>query len=163
MSLDDLKPNGLYVVLFIRSYEYDPDNFHWSLYHHQSTKTGGMKYHVTGLEGRWLADHKPSGGVFKSFLLVGLFHVANIPSGMEDRARDLITQDDNRLNDIEGNTCRVWLMTALARLNAAGIMQCSSMDALETEILTWGNSHYRSAIVAETPRPLGASNLCGQL
>jgi len=163
MSLPELKVDGLYIILFVRSPEYDPDNFHWVLYLHQGPVKGGMKYHIKGEGDGWVTDHAVTAGVFKSFLLVGLLHIANVPKGWEDRANSIITEDDNRLNSIPGNTCRVWLLSALERLRDAGVLHCSNLVALEREVKDWGNSHQISAIDAQTPRPCGVSNLCGPL
>ncbi|QVM13744.1 hypothetical protein D8B26_008351 [Coccidioides posadasii str. Silveira] len=69
MSLSDLKVNGLYIILFIR---HDPpvqDNFHWGLYLHRHSQTGGTKYHIKQQGAGWITDHGPTAGVFKSFLL----------------------------------------------------------------------------------------------
>lgn len=122
-----------------------------------------MKYHVRGMGEGWMADHANTLGVFKSNFLVGLFQLANIPDSLGDRAKDLITQEDSMLNSIPGNTCLVWLMRALSRLQSEGILKCSDLSALEREIKDWGNSQQLSAIDAEKPRPLGKSSLCGPL
>lgn len=114
-----------------------------------------MKYHIKGEGDGWVTDHAVTAGVFKSFLLVGLLHIANVPKGWEDRANSIITEDDNRLNSIPGNTCRVWLLSALERLRDAGVLHCSNLVALEREVKDWGNSHQISAIDAQTPRPCG--------
>ncbi|MCJ1361187.1 hypothetical protein MMC16_000285 [Acarospora aff. strigata] len=163
MALANLTNNGLYVVLHLRQPYYAPNDFHWGLYHHETAATGGTKYHIRGGPGQWIGDHGHTFGVFKSAFLVGIFHIANVPNGLAGRIRDLITQEDGSLNAIPDGTCLIWLMRALDRVKAEGILKCSDLAALEKEVKDWGNSQQVSAIDAQQPRPLGVSSLCGQL
>ena len=83
MSLADLKAGGLYVILFIRGDPPEKDTFHWGLYLHKNVANGGTKFHIKNQGSGWIADHGPTSGVFKSFLLVGLFRIAEAPTGWE--------------------------------------------------------------------------------
>lgn len=161
MSFDDLTNNALYIILFIRGGSISPDDFHWSFYYHKNRNEGGSKYHITGGEGRWMTDHGVTRGVFKSFLLVGLIQIADVPNSMEDKTKALITQEDNNLNSIPGNTCRTWVLRALERLKDAEILHCSDVLALEQEVKDWGNSEQQAAIDNVQPRVIVKSKLCG--
>ena len=83
MSLNTVQVNGLCVILFLRTSPHTPNNFHWGLYLHRSPQQGGTKYHIKQQGSGWIADHGPTAGVFKSFLLIGLFQIATIPAGWE--------------------------------------------------------------------------------
>ncbi|KMP02506.1 hypothetical protein CIRG_10329 [Coccidioides immitis RMSCC 2394] len=164
MSLSDLKVNGLYIILFIR---HDPpvqDNFHWGLYLHRHSQTGGTKYHIKQQGAGWITNHGPTAGVFKSFLLVGLFRIADIPAGWEGHVDQTIRTYDSQINNPD-ISCRVWLLWVLALLqkpvNGQVILKCDNLAALETEVKTWGNANAMGAAVNEQPRPIGASALCG--
>lgn len=161
MSLESLKENGLYIILFVRHDTLAPDDFHWSLYHHYGVKLGGSKYHIKGGEGTWLVDHGVTKSVLKSFLLTGLCQIADIPAGKKDEVHALITQDDSSLNSIPGNTCRTWVTRALERLKTAGFLHCSDVVALEREVMDWGNSEQQATIDGVQPRAVVKSKLCG--
>ncbi|KAE8354985.1 hypothetical protein BDV28DRAFT_146582 [Aspergillus coremiiformis] len=164
MSLIDLKANGLYILLFIRNYPPGSNDFHWGLYFHHNPNIGGTKYHVKQEGSGWIADHAPTVGVFKSFLLVGLFRIADVPVGWESHLDQTMRAYDNRLNS-PGITCRVWVFWVLALLQKpiAGkiILKCDSLQSLETEVKDWGNANASSAADNDQPRPLAASTLCG--
>ncbi len=163
MSLGELQDGGLYVMLFLRQPEYAPDDFHWALYLHHNSYTGGTKYHVKTQGSGWIAEHGVTKGILKENFLVGLFLLGNVANELEERTKALVTEEDGLLNTIPGTTCRVWLMRALARVQASGSLRCPDLVALEREIKDWGNSHQKSALLAKKPRPLGVSSLCGPL
>ncbi|KAK8176180.1 hypothetical protein IWX90DRAFT_484137 [Phyllosticta citrichinensis] len=74
MSLKDLHPGGLYIILFVQDSPPELDQFHWGLYVHIDENKGGTKHHIKGLlSGGWIPDRGVTMGVFKSSLLVGLF------------------------------------------------------------------------------------------
>ena len=81
-----------------------------------------------------MTDHRVTRGVLKSFLLVGLFQIADIPKGMEDKTKALITEEDDTVNTTPANTCRVWLFRVLDRLKISGVLRCSDSSILEQEI-----------------------------
>ncbi|KAL2060159.1 hypothetical protein VTL71DRAFT_9554 [Oculimacula yallundae] len=164
MSLADLKHGGLYVILFIR---HDPpvqDNFHWGLYLHDSESNGGTKYHIVKPGSGWITDHGNTLGVFKSFLLVGLFRIADVPAGWEGYVDQTIRSLDNRVNtpDI---TCKIWVFWVLELLkresNGYTVLKCNDLPALEREIKNWGNAKAAGAAANEQPRSLTASRICG--
>ncbi|KMU78445.1 hypothetical protein CISG_07449 [Coccidioides immitis RMSCC 3703] len=115
MSLSNLKVNGLYIILFIRNHPPVQNNFHWGLYFHRHPDTGGRKYHIKQQGSGWIADHGPTAGVFKSFLLVGLFRIADVPAGWEGHLDHTIRTYDSQLNT-PGVMCRVWVLWVLALL-----------------------------------------------
>jgi hypothetical protein len=80
MSLKDLRIGGIYIVLFIRDAVLAKNDFHWALYHHYHSDDGGTKYHIRSIGDGWIAEHGITKGVLKSFLLIGLFQIATVPS-----------------------------------------------------------------------------------
>ncbi|RAH80679.1 hypothetical protein BO86DRAFT_121756 [Aspergillus japonicus CBS 114.51] len=164
MSSSDLKVNGLYILLFIRSHPPVSNNFHWGLYFHRNPDTGGTKYHIKQQGSGWIAAHGPTAGVFKSFLLVGLFRIADIPAGLESHLDKTMKAYDNRLNS-PGITCRVWVLWVLALLqkpiSGKVILRCDNLHSLEAEAKDWGNANAAGAARNDQPRPLATSTLCG--
>ncbi|PYH75366.1 hypothetical protein BO82DRAFT_33262 [Aspergillus uvarum CBS 121591] len=164
MSLSSLKINGLYILLFIRDDPPAQNDFHWGLYLHRNSETGGTKYHIKQQGSGWITDHGPTAGVFKSFLLIGLFRIADVPMGWENHLDQTLKTYDNRLNT-PGTTCRVWVFWVLGLLQKpiAGktILKCDNLQSLEAEVKNWGNANAASAAENLQPRPLGASTLCG--
>ena len=152
MSLDLLEPNGLYVLLFIRDHPPKVNDFHWGLYLHSNSDTGGMKYHIRNSGGGWLPDYAIAGGVLKSFLLVGLFQIARIPAGAMNDVDIIFKTYDQQLNQLPGLTCRTWVFD---------VLKCTDIVALEQEIMAWGNSNAFGASRNKQPRPVSASKLCG--
>jgi len=164
MSLADLKDGGLYVILFIRGDPPEIDNFHWGLYLHKNVVSGGTKYHIKTQGSGWITDHGPTSGVFKSFLLVGLFRIADIPAGWEGYVDQTIRSYDNQVNT-PGTTCKVWVFWVLELLkrqsNGYTILKCNDLTTLEREIKDWGNTKAPGAARNDQPRPVGASRICG--
>ena len=164
MSEADLIHNGLYIILFVRDQTPKPDDFHWGLYTHNNTGKDGTKFHIKGREGHWMADHGVTKGVFKSFLLVGLIRIANIPTELESHAEGLIRSYDHKLNEM-GITCRSWLFEVLKLLqtpvNNLTILKCKDLGALEQEAKEWGNQHAIDTVDNVQPRALHTSTLCG--
>ncbi|EER40133.1 conserved hypothetical protein [Histoplasma capsulatum H143] len=141
MSLSNLKVNGLYIILFIRHHPPVQDNFHWGLYLHHHSQTSSTKYHIKQQSTDWITDHRPTAGVFKSFLLMDLFRITNIPAGWEGH---------------------LLLVLALLQksVNSQVILKCDNLAALKAEVKTWGNSNTMATAVNEQPRPIKASALC---
>ncbi|KAF2759039.1 hypothetical protein EJ05DRAFT_537401 [Pseudovirgaria hyperparasitica] len=164
MALSDLQSNGIYVILFLRDDQPDPDNFHWGLYHHHNADSGGWKYHIKGRTGYWHADHGHTKGVFKSFLLIGLFHICTIPPGWEAHVDAVMRQYDGVLNNNPATSCSAWLFWVLAQLqkpvNGYRILS-ADLGYLEREIKDFGNMHSRSAVANNQPRPIGRSVYAG--
>ncbi|THW08276.1 hypothetical protein D6D23_05232 [Aureobasidium pullulans] len=165
MSLDLLEPNGLYVLLFIRDDPPKVNDFHWGLYLHSNSDTGGMKYHIRNSGGGWLPDYAIAGDVLKSFLLVGLFQIARIPAGATNDVDIIFKTYDQQLNQLPGLTCRTWVFDVLKLLqkpwNGGVLLKCTDIVALEQEIMAWGNSNAFGASRNKQPRPVSASKLCG--
>lgn len=163
MSLSNLKVNGLYIILFIRAHPPPKNDFHWGLYLHRHPDDGGTKYHVKQQGSGWIADHGNTAGVFKSFLLVGLFRIADVPMGLEAQVDQTIRTYDNQLNQ-PGISCRVWLLWILGflqkPLSGQIVLKCNDLEALENETKEWGNGHAMGAATNVQPRPIGSSSLC---
>ncbi|KAJ6112279.1 hypothetical protein N7523_002101 [Penicillium sp. IBT 18751x] len=160
MSVSNLKVNSLYIILFIRGHPPAPNDFHWGFYFHRHPDTGGTKYHIKQQGSGWIADHGPTAGVFKSFLLVGLFRIADVPAGWEGLLDQSIRTYDSRLN-AQSITCRVWVLWILALLQNSKILKCNDLNGLETEVKAWGNANARGAADNLQPRPVANSSLCG--
>ncbi|KAK2765681.1 hypothetical protein FQN54_008537 [Arachnomyces sp. PD_36] len=165
MSTSTLKENGLYICLFIRNDPPLPNDFHWALYHHHTDKTGGMKYHITGsFKSGWLPGHEPNSGIMKSFLLVGLFQIGYVPVGLNEFVDRTFRAYDEELNypDV---TCRVWVWRVLALLrksvDGATAFKCEDIEALEREVMEWGNQYAEGASKNLQPRPVDMSAICG--
>jgi hypothetical protein len=162
MSLKDLKHGSLYVILSIRKDPPVKDDFHWGLYLHEDIPEGGTNYHIKQTNG-WTTDHGRTRGVFKSFLLVGLFRIADVPASLLGHADRTIRTYDNQTNT-PGKTCRVWGFLVLELLkkktNGHTILKCDNLDALQREIFDWGNSNAAAAAANKQPRALGVSRIC---
>lgn len=159
-AMSTLEPNALYVVLYLRSENLADTTFHWGLYlHAPGVNRLGVKYHIKSIGSYWIADHGPTGGVLKSFLLVCLVRVAkDIPTSRFSQLDAIMRADDHQLNS-GGFTCRVWVMRALERLKGAGILRCNDLTQLEEEIKRIGNRFRADAVANEQPRPITASSL----
>lgn len=96
---------------------------------------------------------------------MGWLRIADIPDGRVDEVDRILTTYDDKLNDIEGVTCRVWLFKVLGLLQRGSgderVLKCENLPGLEREAKDWGNSHARGAAMNEQPRPLGESSLRG--
>jgi hypothetical protein len=102
----------------------------------------------------------------KSFLLVGLFRIADVLARWEGHLDQTLRTYDSQLNT-PGVTCRVWILWVLALLqqpitiNGQIILKCNDLAALEAEVKNWGNENAMSAANNVQPRPVAASTLCG--
>ena len=157
---DKLTIGGVYILLFVRDQPPQPNNFHWGLYVHTEPK-GGYKYHIKGMGRGWIADHGPTNGVFKSFLLVGLFHIATIDIDRRSLGQldGLMRTYDNQLNT-PGITCRVWVLWVLQQLQNNGLLKCNDLQALESEVFNFGNKYAVDAADGKQPRPIKVSKIC---
>lgn len=99
-----------------------------------------------------------------SFLLVGLFQIADVPVGLENYVDSVFRTYDEELNDPE-ITCRIWIWRVLELLRKPvdGVMlfKCEDTGALERELIEWGNAHADGASKNVQPRPIQVSGLCG--
>ncbi|KAE8380976.1 hypothetical protein BDV26DRAFT_110688 [Aspergillus bertholletiae] len=158
-----LTPNSIYIALYIRTDPPIPDNFHWALYLHRHD--AGNKYHITNESTGWVAAHAPESAILKSFLLVGLIRLADLPSSQAalDEADQLIRSYDNQVNEM-GFTCRTWLFKVLELLKKKGLL-CGDKDldmrVLEREVMDWGNEEAGDAVSNVQPRPVRVSAVCG--
>lgn len=157
---DGLVIGGIYIALFVRDQPPRPNDFHWALYVHTEPKSG-RKYHIKSLGAGWIVDHGPENGVLKTFLLVGLFHVATISPGKDtlDWLDGIFRTYDTRLNTPE-ITCRVWVLWILQLLKSDNILECDDLAALEREVFEFGNKYATDAADAKQPRPVETSKIC---
>ncbi|RAK98236.1 uncharacterized protein BO80DRAFT_387916 [Aspergillus ibericus CBS 121593] len=151
-----MNPDALYIALFIRDDPPKPNDYHWALYYHH--RNGGTKYHIRNEGNGWMAAHGPESapGILKTFLLVGLFQIAQVPStALAQETLDRVFRSyDDKLNGDEKFTCRTWVLHVLRDLQRElGILHGINLEMLEKEILEWGN-HYRfDASRNVQPRP----------
>jgi hypothetical protein len=166
MVTQTLKENGLYICLFVRSDPPVRNDFHWALYLHHGHTPSGMKYHITGsFKSGWFPEHAPNSGIMKSFLLVGLVRIADVPAGLEGYVDRTFRTYDEELNDPD-ISCRVWVWRVLALLQKPGpggmsIFECEDTTALEKELFEWGNENSDEATKNVQPRPIHAATFCG--
>lgn len=165
MSAVQLKPNNIYIALYIRQDPPIPNDFHWALYLHlnPATSSGGRKFHIRNQGQGWIVEHCSTAGIMKEFLLVGLIRIANIPFGSEAEVDKLLRSCDNRI-DLPETTCRVWLFWVLRELqkplnDGTIVLKCVDLNFLEKEILQWGNENANSASQNVQPRPVAESSV----
>lgn len=158
-ALANLPQNALFIVLWIRSDPPRQNDFHWGYYFHTGPQ-GGVKYHMKNIGGGWIADHGPTGGVFKSNFLCVLIQVATLPQTARNTLDELMRSRDADVNMIPGVTCRVWLMKILQKLIQNGIVRCSNPDALQQECMSFGNQYGPGAAINQQPRPVVRSKFC---
>lgn len=161
MSLKDLEPNGLFVLLFLRTDLPVQNDFHWALYLHGDSSSGGTKYHIKQQGSGWITDHGTTYGVFKSFLLIGLFQIATIRAGWESYVDSQLRTYDPWINT-PGISCDIWVFWVLRLLqqpvNGYRILNCDDLDELANEIKEWGNGYSAAAVANRQPRPIGRSS-----
>ncbi|OJD10819.1 hypothetical protein ACJ73_09685 [Blastomyces percursus] len=153
-ALARLPLNTLYIVLWIRSDPPRPNDFHWGYYFHTTPRLG-LKYHVNG----WITDHGSTGGVFKSNFLCVLVEIASVPPAKHSHLDQVIRSRDRDLNSIPDVTCRVWLVVILQALIQAGVVRCSSVEALQQECMAFGNQYSAAAAENIQPRPVVRSRI----
>ncbi|PYH44047.1 uncharacterized protein BP01DRAFT_87927 [Aspergillus saccharolyticus JOP 1030-1] len=158
-ALARISPNTLYIALWIRSDPPQADDFHWGYYFHTDS-SGGIQYHVKGLNAGWITDHGREGGIFKSNFLCVLIQIATIPAVKHRQLDQIMRSRDADLNSIPNVTCRVWLTTILGQMIEHGLVRCSRVDALERECKDFGNQYSGGAQRNEQPRPVVTSRLC---
>ncbi|THW89495.1 hypothetical protein D6D12_06106 [Aureobasidium pullulans] len=131
MSLDLLEPNGLYVLLFIRDDPPKLNDFHWGLYLHFNSDTGGMKI--------------PAGATNDVDIIFKTYdQQLNQLPGLTCRTW---------VFDVLKLLQKPW--------NGGVLLKCTDIVALEQEIMAWGNSNAFGASGNKQPRPVSASKLCG--
>ncbi|PYI02233.1 hypothetical protein BO78DRAFT_351911 [Aspergillus sclerotiicarbonarius CBS 121057] len=151
-----MNPDALYVALFIRDDPPKPNDYHWALYHHR--RNSGTKYHIRNEGSGWMAAHGPESatGILKTFLLVGLFQIAKVPSTtLAQETLDRVFRSyDEKLNGDEKFTCRTWVLRVLRDLQEElGVLDGIELEHLEKEMLEWGNQYRFEASRNVQPRP----------
>ncbi|GES61844.1 hypothetical protein ATEIFO6365_0011036100 [Aspergillus terreus] len=124
-----LTPNTLYIALYVRTDPPVPDNFHWAL-------------------APWMASHGPESNILKTFLLVGLLRIVDIPPGAADPVDQLIRSYDAQLNDL-GESSPVDAVEDGKVLDAK-----VDLGMLEREVMDWGNRYAAEACQNVQPRPI---------
>ena len=158
-ALRDLPPRKLHIVLWIRNDPPSANDFHWGFYYHK-TEDGGTKYHMKNLGSGWIADHGPTGGVFKSQFLCVLVEIGTISADNEGQLDQIMRSLDSSANTTPGFTCRVWIFTLLPLLIQLDLLRCSDLAALEQECFSFGNECMISASKNNQPRPVRVSRRC---
>ena len=167
-ALPTLPSHTLYIVLYIRNDPPQLNDFHWALYQHHNTTTGGMKYDVKNINNSWMTDHAWTGNIFKTNFLCVLIQIATLGDG--DEEKEMSTLDlgirslDESVNEIPGVTCRVWLFVILERLAREGILRfgegLENVGLLERECMDFGNAVMGDAAANVQPRPVVVSRFC---
>ncbi|OBZ72863.1 hypothetical protein A0H81_06847 [Grifola frondosa] len=146
----DIRPEPQYpdILVSLHLINTNPPRFHWALFVPDPVVSTGTKFHA-------VTDHsEPGSGIFtydKSITVLpsdrGVATAAIIGSLGSRSVNDL----DTLLSSIPCNTvpsvdrereprftCRVWLREAVRRMHGAGFIRCADVDALEKEILFYG-------------------------
>lgn len=166
-ALKTLTRYRLYISLYIRGDPPKENDFHWSLYYHNCNPTtgpGGTKYHITGGDPVWTAEHGRVGNLFKDFLLCVVVEIGTVPDHAEDKAEAIFKSFDPFVNDkkkLPSVTCRTWLMMVVQELANANLVYCQDIRALERECMDAGNMYMASAAENRQPRPLIQARTCG--
>ena len=158
-ALTALPQRKLYIGLWLRDITPQPNNFHWGFYYH-THELSGTEYHVKNMSRGWIADHAPTGGVFKSLFLCVLIEIGSIPVEKEIELDRIMRSYDDTINSILKVTCRIWMSTVLRDLIHAGLLRCDDLDALQQECFDFGNAHTMSAVDNNQPRPVMISSTC---
>ncbi|PGH13478.1 hypothetical protein AJ79_03608 [Helicocarpus griseus UAMH5409] len=107
------------------------------------------KYHIKSLGSGWISDHEGRmGSVFKSNFLCVRVRISTVPEHLRDRVDGVMRMFDGRLMEIQGVTCRVWLLEILKELVKGGFVRGGGEDAvgeLERECKEIGNVHAEAA------------------
>lgn len=161
LPLSSLSDNTLWILLFCRG-EPRHNNFHWAFYLHRDSSSGGLKYHAKTLGSNhgWIAENYHTAGITKEFLLVGLFRLADAEPCKQNEIVQIIQEEDDNLNDLEGFTCRMYVKRACERLKSKQILDFSSWEALQEETSAFGNKYNEEAEMNVQPRPFAVSDVC---
>lgn len=183
MSLEPLKTNSLYVLLFGRGDPpFQPDYFHWALYIHReqdqkqqqqnassNSNSNGTLHHAVCPQETWFTKHEPLHNILNAEGFVSALRIADIPSGLEDHVDRTLKSYDSSLGEISNISCMVWAFQILELLQEKGesipstILNCSDLDALQKEVADWGNEVVTRTVAEDaSPNPvIRASSLCG--
>lgn len=140
-------------MLFARA---TPNDYHWALYHH-TQPTKGTKWHIKNICDSWMTDHNVTSSAAKEFLLMGFLRIANV---QPDRAEEVDQLARSIPHTTAGVTCRTWVLDAVRKLVAAGIVQCNDIDGLEAEAKAFGYSQFDDTNANKQPRPVVDSKVC---
>ena len=143
-----LDPGSLYILLY---WQRDPAvRFHWGLWHHASSSTGGWKFDIIRPGGVWAPsvshDGPPRADVIDpdpTEPLACAVRIATLGTGNVE-AHDLIRAEDDRLNELDAKlngtlSCRVYVHRACERLQHANVIQLFKWQDMEEEVLAAGN------------------------
>lgn len=141
--LTTLKPSSLYILLYCHP---NPDiKYHWGLYHHCDSTSGGWKFDIINPGGIWKLAFPYGGGTPKADILdpdpIEPLGVAVRIGELHGKdAHDLIRAEDERLNKINreldgGVNCRVYVMRACERLKECGWLKYQDWNEIEKDVL----------------------------
>ncbi|KAG6830630.1 hypothetical protein H0H92_015722 [Tricholoma furcatifolium] len=144
-----LELGALYVALYARA---TPVDYHWALYHHWTSTSGGTKYHIrnVGTSG-WFSEHEPKAGIMKDFLLVGMMKITYIPPESHDALDTVLTAVPF---DYPTVNCRSWVHDAIKAAMSVGLIQQFSLDELDKEAHAFGSSQFDDTAQNVQPRPI---------
>jgi hypothetical protein len=155
---------GVYIALFSRGNVPEEDNVQSTFYLHVNDQEGYVFGIRAEQDGFWEPGHYKRTGeqMIEEPFLIGLLHIATVvdrkPDVVFNQIDTLMRGQDETLNDrpIIRDTHQ-WAYVNLAKL--FGILPVlgnggDGLQAMMAEIKYFGNSHARSALDGETPRPI---------
>ena len=160
--LSDLRVNNLYILLQLRASR-EHDDFNWALYMHKSGDTGGNLFQILRSGAGFQPTNVFTATALNSTSTIGLIRVAAINTDNVDTAVALVEQDNPILDTIPNMDEKVYVLRALERIRAGGLMAANTWNSLdlEQEILVFGNNHIMGAWNGLRPRALDHSRVCG--
>lgn len=147
--------NSLYIGLYVRDTE--PGTYHWSLYMHHSGSSG-KKYHIRNIGSGWMGEFEIIKGALKEMLLIGYLRIAAISDDNSLSQADQIIESTRY--DVEGVTCRIWLLDAVKKMIDARIVRCGSLEGLEEEAKAFGAANFSGAGLKASSPAVVDSKVC---
>ena len=94
-------------------------------------------------------------GALADNALVGLVRLTNLGGDRDvsEAVRRIITAEDDRLSEIVGLTCRIYVARACGRLKAGCFLDFPDWPQLQTEFFDFGNSAKADFSDGKGPKP----------
>lgn len=99
-EISRLQGLALAIVVMVRSDPFTLHDFHLGDGFHQSTATGGSKYHIQSIATGWVTDQGPRRGVFKTKFLCVLVQIATVPPRAMVQKDAVIISKDREMSQI---------------------------------------------------------------
>jgi len=192
MSFEDLKPNGLYLILLADKLNesHQPESFHWRIYLHKSVMEGEIEHCVDShMQNTPTGVHySRSRDIFFSCGVIGLLQIADIPKDeeIESAMHREIQQLSSHIMSSEERvmmSSEKWMfdgnhgvLQLFRKLRVVGrgeggekdlkdypLLECDDLDELKREAQDWGYKNVLIAFESDKPRALKVSKVCGRL